>query len=199
MNFCTEGVILLMNASLSHTDLDHALTQMHLGVTASELHGSLTGYLCGHGSADAAHVLDALELESDDAHVQDTDHDVLARLHDQCKSALDDPQLGFQPLLPADAKTLDERADGLVEWCRGFLGGFGLAGPSARGKLSDEGLEILSDFGTIAASHLTTGDAEEDEQALFEVLEFVRVGALLIRTETAGAGASPDSGSATLH
>ncbi len=188
-----------MNAPVSHADLDATVTHMHLGVTASELHGSLAGYLCGHGDADGASVLDVLQLESDDAHVRDDDHAVLAQLHDQCARGLDDPQLGFQPLLPGEDQTVEERAEALVEWCRGFLGGFGLAGPSAREKLSADSLEIMSDIGTIAASQLTHGDAEEDEQALTEVLEFVRVGALLMRTETGTRESTPGADQPTLH
>ena len=42
---------------------------------------------------------------------------------------------------------------------------------------------MLADFGRIAASRFDYDDAEEDETALGEVLEFVRVGVLLLRTE----------------
>jgi len=41
----------------------------------------------------------------------------------------------------------------------------------------------LRDFGTIAASRFEVDDAEEDESALSEVLEFIRVAVLLLRTE----------------
>lgn len=187
-----------MNAPVTHADLDTAVTHMRLGMSASELHGSLVGYLCGRGSIDAAHVLDALQLESEGAHPDDDAHALLANLHDQTVRELDDPQLRFQPLLPDDERAVAERADALVDWCRGFLGGFGLTGPASRDKLSEDGREIMSDLAAIAGSQLAHGDTEEDEQSLAEVLEFVRIGALLMRTET---GARNASGTAppTLH
>ena len=74
-----------------------------------------------------------------------------------------------------------------MEWCRGFLGGLGLAGVSRQHGLSAEGAEILRDFGTIAGTRFEYADSEEDENALSEVIEFIRVGVLLLHAEIAGA------------
>lgn len=185
-----------LDAPITHAELGVALTQMQLAVSASDLHGSLVGYLCAGGRAGPRHLLDALQLESDDARVGDHAHELLERLYSDSLNQLDDPQLGFQPLLPADDAALDERSDAVVEWCRGFLGGFGLAG-GAVDKLSADGNEILRDFGTIAASSLTLDDADDDENenALTEVIEFVRVGSLLLHAELGAVAA--DSG--TVH
>lgn len=188
-----------MNEPLSHAELDAALADMQLGVSASDLHGSLVGYLCGGGKADAAQVLDALQLESGDAHARDRAHAVVGELYAACRRDLDDPEMGFEPLLPGEDQSLERRADALVEWCRGFLGGFGLAGSAAFSRLSDDGAEILDDFGTIAASQLVGGDREEDERALTEVLEFVRVGALLIHAEVLTPRSGNGQGSRVLH
>ena len=43
--------------------------------------------------------------------------------------------------------------------------------------------EILRDLGTIAASAFDFGDESEDEDALIEVHEFVRMGAMLLFAE----------------
>ncbi len=43
--------------------------------------------------------------------------------------------------------------------------------------------EVLADIGRIASSRFDYDEPEEDESALFEVLEFVRVGVLLLHTE----------------
>lgn len=185
-----------MNAALSYAELGEALDAMHLGVSASDMHGSLVGYLCAGGKAGASRVLDALEIESDDAHTRDGAHEVLERCYAESRRQLEDPGLGFAPLMPADERPLEERADALVEWCRGFLGGFGLAGADVHGKLSEDGREILRDFGAIAAAHLDFEGDEADEEALTEVLEFLRVGAMLLFTELAPPPASP---SKTVH
>jgi uncharacterized protein YgfB (UPF0149 family) len=130
----------MTRSPLTHARLASALQTLRLGMGASDLHGSLTGYLCAGGSA------------------------------------------GVEPLLPAPDEPVERRAEALVEWCRGFLGGVGLSGtPTA--ALSADANEVLADLGRIAASRFDYDDAEEDETALSEVLEFVRVGVLLLRTE----------------
>jgi uncharacterized protein YgfB (UPF0149 family) len=181
-----------VDTPVSHAELDATLAQARLGVGASDLHGSLAGYLSGGGRAGPRNFLEALQLESGDAHAGDQVHAVLERLYRGCLDQLDDPGLGFAPLLPGDDRALDERADALVEWCRGFLGGFGLAGGGGR-RLSADGSEILGDFGTIAAAPLAVDSAHEDddERALVEVVEFVRVGTLLLHAEVAAQAPPP--------
>ena len=180
---------------ISYSELGDALARAQVGVGASDLHGSLTGYLCGGGSAGPQHWFDALELSAEeDATLPSA---LLKRLYRDCAAWLADPELGFEPLLPPADAPVDARADALVEWCRGFLGGFGLAGAGHRGTLSNDAQEILADFGTIAATRFEYAGNEDDETALAEVIEFIRVGALLLHTEL---HAAPQSQSgATLH
>ncbi len=165
-------------------DLDRALREARSGIGAGELHGSLTGYLCAGGSAGAQEWLQALQLDDPGT----LPAQLAATLYEDCRRQLDDPDFGFQPLLPDEDAPLAERAEALVAWCRGFLGGAGLAGLDAR-SLSDDADEILRDFAGIAASRLDYTDDEEDEAALAEVQEFVRIGVLLLQRELADAAA----------
>ncbi|MEI7035668.1 UPF0149 family protein [Fulvimonas yonginensis] len=171
---------------VGYDELDAALVRLRLGADASELHGSLCGFLAGGGALGRQPLLAVLQFEDRDTTASAPDQALLARLATQTRQELDDPELGFEPLLPADDRPLPERAEALVEWCRGFLGGFGLAGAGAHGKLSDEAQEILRDLSTIASSAFDFGDQGEDEDALIEVHEFVRVGAMLLYTECQG-------------
>lgn len=166
---------------ITHADLAAALATMRLGVGASELHGSLSGYLCGGGSAGAPALLTALELEGE-APTDDAGQHLLNELYAETRVQLEDPELGFEPLLPEDSRPLAERGDALVEWCRGFLGGLGLGGQAGQRGLSAEGKEILHDLDAIAASHFSYDDAD-DEASLTEVFEFVRIGVLLLYAE----------------
>ena len=172
--------------AITHAQLGEMLANLHLGVGASDLHGSLTGYICGGGGAGARGWLAALELQTDPE--IDLPQAAFARLYEDCAAWFGDPELAFEPLLPEADSSLDARTDALVEWCRGFLGGLGLAGVSSRQGLSADAAEILQDFGTIAGSRFEYADAEEDENALAEVIEFIRVGALLLHAELATAG-----------
>jgi uncharacterized protein YgfB (UPF0149 family) len=168
----------MSRSALTHAELTRALEPLRIGMGASDLHGSLTGYLCAGGRAGADDWPAALEIEPD----AKADPEVLRRLYRDCRAELDDPDLAFEPLLPDSDTPVEQRADALVEWCRGFLGGVGLSG-SPVSALSPDANEVLADISRIAASHFDYEDDEEDESALSEVLEFVRVGVLLLRTE----------------
>jgi uncharacterized protein len=170
----------MTQATITHADLAAALAAMRLGVGASELHGSLTGYLCGGGNAGAPALLSALEL--DQAHASEDGRHLLGELYAETRVQLEDPDLGFEPLLPEGARPLAERGDALVDWCRGFLGGLGLGGQVGESGLSEEAREILHDLDAIAASHFSYDDPE-DETSLTEVFEFVRIGVLLLYAE----------------
>lgn len=168
---------------IGHDDIDALIMRLRLGTEASELHGSLCGYLAGGASVQGGNVLAALQLDGEVSDPSAEDLSLLQRLTRQCEGELADPELGFEPLLPDDDRPLTERVEGVVDWCRGFLGGFGLAGTAAHASLSEEAQEILRDLGTIAASSFDFDNEDEDEDALIEVQEFVRVGALLLHAE----------------
>ncbi len=181
---------------VDYEELDSVLAQLRLGCGASELHGSLSGYLAGGGVLGRQPMLAALQLDGDGVTPSAEAQAVLDRLQRQTAAELADPELGFEPLLPADDRPLSERADALADWCRGFLGGFGLGGAGAHAKLSEEAQEVLHDLGVIAGSEFDFGDEQDDEDALIELHEFVRVGAMLLHTECAAAGRAQSD---TLH
>ena len=166
---------------ITHAELGSLLDRLRLGVGASDLHGSLTGYLCAGGKADSTAWPHALELEGGEGGWGD--NGVFALLYERCRAQLDHEDLGFEPLLPDEQQPLAVRGDALVDWCRGFLGGVGLAGDAGARSLSVDAREILGDLGTIASSRFDYDGDEGDENALVEVLEFVRSGVLLLHHE----------------
>jgi uncharacterized protein YgfB (UPF0149 family) len=88
----------------------------------------------------------------------------------------------FDLLLPDDDKPVSERGPAMVDWCQGFLGGFGVV-PTPAQPLSDESDEALQDLAKIAASDLNYEDSDADEEALIEVCEYIRVAAVLLYNE----------------
>lgn len=92
---------------------------------------------------------------------------------------LEDRSFGFSLLLPDDDAPMFDRSQSLFDWCRGFLGGFGLSAGSAQ-ALSEEGREALADIARLAAAGAQEEGDEEDEAALAEIEEFVRVAVLLL-------------------
>lgn len=164
-----------MTASLPpYAEVEAAVRKLGHGADAPELHGGLCGWLAGGGEPGPAwpsRVLADPGLPAAEG--------VLARLGEASAAQFEDRDFGFELLLPPAESALAERSGALFEWCRGFLGGFGLAA----GKdppLSEEGAEALADLARLAAAMPQEEGDQDDEDALAEIEEFVRVAALLL-------------------
>jgi uncharacterized protein YgfB (UPF0149 family) len=171
----------------SHEEVAGEIAELRLGTDASELHGSLCGLLSAGAEVRRDDWWLRLALEPA---LAPRSEGALDQLFLASQVQLTDPDLGFSLLLPEEDSPLAERAEGLLAWCRGFLGGFGL-GAVANAALSPEAGEALDDLSKIAASRLSYDDPEGDEAALIEVAEFVRVAALLLHGDCNHAGRPP--------
>ena len=166
-----------MTASLPPLhDVDAAVRQAGLAVDAAELHGSLCGWIAAGGAADATWLGKVL---ADPALPQVERDSVLDRMAQASAAQFEDRDFAFELLLPGADALLAERSGALFGWCRGFLGGFGLAA-GERPPLSEEGREALNDLARLAAATPQEEGDQEDEDALAEIEEFVRIAALLL-------------------
>jgi uncharacterized protein len=156
-------------------DVEVVIRERCLGVGGSELHGALCGWLAGGGAVKGwlAQVL------ADESVLPPTAGDALDRLQGATAAQLGDSEFGFDLLVPQADASLNERSGALFDWCRGFLGGFGLA-TGDHATISDEGREALTDLAKLAAATPQDEGDEDDETALVEIEEFVRVAALLL-------------------
>jgi hypothetical protein len=115
--------------------------------------------------------------------------------------SIDEIEAGFQPLLAGDSAPLPERVGDLGAWCRGFLSGFGL-GKTDLSEISDDSRGFLRDLERISQVDERVGEDEDEERALMEIVEYVRVGTLLLHKETHGgevAASDDDVPSPTWH
>lgn len=161
----------------SHDDVQLEIEQMHLAVDACELHGALVGFLAGGGQAGPDDWLRHLALDA-----QVPPESMLAAMFATTCDQLRSSELAFDLLMPDDDTELAERGTALVAWCRGFLAGFGLVAGSAH-DLSEEAHEALQDIGRIGASEFSYDEVEADEEALAEIIEYVRVAVLLLQDD----------------
>lgn len=167
---------------VSYTEFARAVARARLGIDAAELHGSAAGYRCAGGGVDGHVLLSALQLESDDAGVLGPLHALLDELAAGMAHDLGAGE-AVAPLLPE--APLAARADGMVDWCRGFLGGLGLTG-ALEGSALDVGTrELLDAFGQIASMRIECD--EGDAGALDDVLEFIRGGIVHLHARLARA------------
>ena len=157
-------------------DVAQAVQRAGLGIDPSELHGALCGWLSGSGENTVG--WPARVLADDSLPAPEVDG-VLDELRQVSAGQLEDRGFGFELLLPEAEDSLQPRAEALFDWCRGFLGGFGLAA-GANPPLSEEAGEALQDLARLAQAAPETGDDEEDAHALAEIEEFVRVAVLLL-------------------
>ena len=161
--------------------VDVEIRQLRLAITPAELHGALCGYLCAGGAQARSTWLGCI-LADEDGVAAVVAGSALDTAYLASQLQLDSPDFEFELLLPDDEQAVAERGEALVQWCQGFLSGFGLAAiPHA--NLSEDSAEALGDIGRIAASDISYDDPEADEQAFEEVSEFVRVAALLLHSD----------------
>lgn len=152
------------------------IARLSLATSAPELHGALCGWLAGGGADVREWPARVLANEAVPAPAAGGALDELRRVS---ASQLVDRSFEFDLLLPAGPAPLAERSGALFDWCRGFVGAFGLAAGEAK-ALSDESREALGDLAKLASAEAQDDGDEEDEEALVEIEEFVRVAALLL-------------------
>ena len=157
-------------------EVESAVRARGLGVGASELHGGLSGWVAG-GGATGPDWLGRVLVDGEVGAV--AEGDVFDRLRAATVAQMEDRDFGFGLLLPDEGASLFVRSGALFDWCRGFVGAFGLAA-GANPPLSEEGAEALADLVRLAGAAPEEGGDEEDEDALAEIEEFVRVATLLL-------------------
>ena len=169
---------------IEYDQFGRLLQESALAPTPGEAHGMLCGLICGGAPTPERAWLDQLfpNRNSWDLQLQEALNglDTLAR---QTLDGLQGRGLSLDPLAPDDASPLVERATALYDWVRGFLFAFGVLGIVER-DLPEQTREVLRDFTEITRLDLgQLSESEEDESALTELLEFVRVAAMLVYEE----------------
>ena len=144
----------------------------------------LCGFLCGGGddpvTAWLAQVLPA------DAHAHAA-RDVLLDYAAPIERSFRSADLEIEISALDDSAPLIERATAIYDWIRGFLFAMGVLGVS-ESALSEDGREIYRDLTALTRMDLDAlEESEDNEQALMEVTEFLRVAAMLIHEERCAA------------
>ncbi len=160
-------------------------------MSVSECHGVLCGMVSGKPSLDGASWalrmlggdLDEAVVVGANAEVDEADKATLMGLFDDTVLQLNDEEMIFQPMLPDEKEPLEERTAGLADWCEGYLYGLGLGGVKDFDSCSQEVQEFCGDLIEISRITFEDGDEGENETALFEIVEYVRMGALMVYEE----------------
>jgi uncharacterized protein YgfB (UPF0149 family) len=164
--------------ALPFDELQRVLTLSRALTDAAEAHGTLVGSLCATPCSLADWLGEILPEGTAETQCAAS----FKAVFDSTRGALGDGALEFQPLLPSDDASIDDRTSALGEWCQGFLYGLGsgAAVPDAA-ELQGEAAEVLRDLTEI--THVDVDpedDSEANEAAYAELVEFVRVGVQLL-------------------
>ena len=112
--------------------------------------------------------------------------DALRELFEATAAALRQPDMEFELLLPDDDEPIEVRTAALAQWCQGFLYGLGAGAIPDASELPGEVGEMVRDFARSSRAGVDAAqDAESNESAYAELVEFVRVGVQLLFEELA--------------
>ncbi|MCB1624728.1 MAG: UPF0149 family protein [Pseudomonadales bacterium] len=176
----------------------HALHDARALPDAPEAHGTLAGALCVSSTYRLRDwLIEILPDKLPDADAPAT----LREVYQATVQALGSALSGFDLLLPGDEVALGDRTAALGLWCQGFLYGLGSGPMPDPGSVSPQAQEIVADFSQITQVAVDDSeDAETNEAAFAEVVEFVRVAAQLLFIELAAERRDPQlEPHATMH
>jgi uncharacterized protein YgfB (UPF0149 family) len=173
------------NQDFEYQAVSEALQRAAAATPAADCHGLLCGLICASGFADPKLWVGELFEDFDPRDLPQAEaFRLLQGLYEDTLARLNSPQLDFELLLPEPGCSLRERTESLGAWCSGFLSGLGMGGLPGRAQLPEEVAELLDDLGQIARVDFEIDDPSEEDQVAFEeVVEYIRVGTLLIHEE----------------
>ena len=177
-----------MEIKLPEFPVAHAMAPQSLGAAGvSECHGVACGLACA-SSEDLPNrlrqTLNAMQVDTGDTQWQNLLDQAAMVTVEQLAAG----EFGLRLWLPDDDQPLSERAQCLANWCQGLLAGLAEAGRTDLDGLStdaQEGLVDVEKISRIRREEVQAGDGqpEEEERAFTELVEFVRIAALLLFQE----------------
>lgn len=179
----------LDKGSAMKTDYDEVnaeLGAVHAGVRASECHGFLCGHFCASNSIDTDSWQEHFLTGTDDAVNLEGCFAILNQLANEVKEEILSEEISFTLFLPDDESAIGDRSGALAEWCAGFVSGLGMGGMGGMGEkkqLNDECDEFVKDMVSISRMETMVEESEDVEAALFEIIEYIRIGAIVLHQE----------------
>ncbi|NVK24448.1 MAG: UPF0149 family protein [Gammaproteobacteria bacterium] len=184
---------------MNHETLNSILGKHDFTATASEVHGLLTGLIAGgmfkesddylHHMADLFN--NGLSLKGD---LKDTLQDMVSEIFSQFESE----DMSFKLVLLDEEESLTDQAQELLNWVQYFLVGFGLNKRDLK-TASNELREIIEDFTNITRMDTELEDNNDTQADFYEIVEFIRISAVLCHQEFGKAANAAQQEIKTLH
>jgi len=163
--------------------LDESLREVHADTGAAEAHGIMCGVLCAGAAPREDWMRQILHAGRRGEWDTGDGRHLLLAVYEETRRQLLSPGFEFHPLWPDDDEPLEERSAALGTWCGGFLSGLGLAGLGNLGELPCDSRDVIADLSKFSTIRGSDGADESEETAYAELVEYVRVGVMLVREE----------------
>lgn len=167
---------------VDYRKLSELLLRADADAGAAECHGFLCGQICRTECLDEELWIEFIDVQSRDEGVAEECLAELGVLAAEIRDQFASIEFEFQLLLPDEDSPMTERVNELGNWCQGFLSGIDVAEDDERPALTADGRELLQDLGMICRVGVE-GPDDEDEGALVQVVEYVRVGVMMLFEE----------------
>ena len=169
--------------ALDYDELNTGLIEAQAGTRAAECHGFISGYFCASNRLQIEVLRDQLVSGLENAHLLEQCYALVDKIAEDVFTTLQSNDIDFQPLLPDDEEDIRDRTQALSEWCGGFISGLGVGGLGERPPLNPDCDEFIKDMVSLSRIESEVSDDEESEAALFELVEYIRVGTLMLYQE----------------
>lgn len=156
------------------------LQEQFNGFNIAEAHGILTAILCGRTFDH--YTLWLKEVENLNLNNESINEEILKILYDKTVADLSSKEFKLALLIP-DEDEFSHRVEGFVNWCNGYLYGIGIseADLTALDEDGSDFIDYLTIFTQIDREEVMEDfSGEEDKLALEELIEFVRISAMLL-------------------
>ncbi len=148
----------IQNALPGYDDVNQLLTQQGVGLTPAEMHGLISGMLCG-GNTDSSWQPLVHDLTNEGLAFGQNLAQALRQMHAATSDSLEDDGFLFQLYLPdGDDVSVFDRADALAGWVNHFLLGLGVT-QTKLDKVTGETGEAIDDLRNIAQLGYRSGRA----------------------------------------
>ncbi|MBU2979375.1 UPF0149 family protein [Alteromonas sp. C1M14] len=172
-----------MDKQLDYDHVTNMLSQYDVIADGAEIQGTLCGLLCGGMPVSERKWLDVLKDTMNEGAAFPAElENLLTSVFNALCQQLVEAEFTLSLMLPDDKAPINDRGLGLINWVQGFMFGFGLYQQNLV-QCSDDVKEALEDFADISRMEEPMTEDEESERALTEVVEYVKISALLCFNE----------------
>ena len=171
---------MVSSSNINYAQIEAAASLESIDIHPSEVHGTVVGALANHLKSGHKPDLPTLLLDQEQQSKVQAFIDLLHELYRENADVLLEGGEGFELMLASTEDALDMRTESLALWCRGYMLGLLYNEAFSIDQLTENGSEIARDILAISEAEAGNADDTEEDWALAELEEYVKVGVQLI-------------------